>query len=354
MPEYRVEISPSARALCQDTHCKRRVSRLQRGATWKHWGCVSGLQMQQVQELCDKNEDGNYSFDFFDGYDDLNDHADVQAKIRRCVEQGHIDADDFKGDPDYNVPGKRGIRAPARRGKAQAATDDEDEAEKPKSKPKAASKKGKRSRDEEDDEDEVDSKPSKPAKKAKKGTQPKAEVAGKDEEEAKPAKKAKTKRAKADSDAEEEDSKPSKNAKAAATAKKSRVAQGSEEDEVADTKPAKKTKAKKAAPVKNSRKAKEESEAEADDAEEEEEEEQKQKKESKPKAAPKKAVKTKRCRQRKTPSPRALAQEVGVAAPVKGLEARHQLHCRALGTTRMVRMYVRQQIPTLSCIDRRT
>jgi len=72
--------------------------------------------MQQVQELCDKNEDGNYSFDFFDGYDDLkynplpfppqatppltqinSDHADVQAKIRRCVEQGHIDADDFKG-----------------------------------------------------------------------------------------------------------------------------------------------------------------------------------------------------------------------------------------------------------------
>lgn len=27
--------------------------------------------MQQVQELCDKNEDGNYSFDFFDGYDEL-------------------------------------------------------------------------------------------------------------------------------------------------------------------------------------------------------------------------------------------------------------------------------------------
>jgi hypothetical protein len=62
------------------------------------------------------------------------DHPELQAKIRRVIEQGHIDAEDFKGvsdgcrpafmwfelmlvkqDPAFNVPGKSGIRGRAKK-----------------------------------------------------------------------------------------------------------------------------------------------------------------------------------------------------------------------------------------------
>ena len=62
------------------------------------------------------------------------DHPEIQAKIRRVIEQGHIDAEDFNGvsdvticlrcsaelkpanqDPEYNVLGQSGIRGRARK-----------------------------------------------------------------------------------------------------------------------------------------------------------------------------------------------------------------------------------------------
>lgn len=74
-------------------------------------GCVSGAMIANVREAIAK-PDGTYDFDAIDGYDELkyvpvqdtasqltlhSDHPDVQAKIRRAIEQGHIDVEDFKG-----------------------------------------------------------------------------------------------------------------------------------------------------------------------------------------------------------------------------------------------------------------
>ncbi|RDA91179.1 hypothetical protein CP533_4843 [Ophiocordyceps camponoti-saundersi (nom. inval.)] len=141
MVQYRVEVSPNNRAICKDTVCKANKEKILKGEirfgtwveiqehgswAWKHWGCVSGAQMVAVQELCDKG-DGSYDFDAIDGYDELNDHADLQEKIRRCVEQGHIDAQDFKGDLEKNRPGEKGIRLTAKQkaSKEKKAADEE-------------------------------------------------------------------------------------------------------------------------------------------------------------------------------------------------------------------------------------
>jgi serine/threonine-protein kinase ATR len=76
-------------------------------------GCVSGAQLQGVRDLAER--DGKFDFDMIDGYDELGwvyrsslsaaaadwatrrEHPEVQAKIRRVVEQGHIDPEDFNG-----------------------------------------------------------------------------------------------------------------------------------------------------------------------------------------------------------------------------------------------------------------
>lgn len=82
-------------------------------------GCVSGSQLVNLQEACDQG-DGKYDFDSIDGYDELRlvlvlvpaamkpgvgrvwltflcSDPEIQEKIRRCVKQGHIDAEDFNG-----------------------------------------------------------------------------------------------------------------------------------------------------------------------------------------------------------------------------------------------------------------
>ncbi|KAK1985884.1 hypothetical protein LZ30DRAFT_335371 [Colletotrichum cereale] len=138
MPDYRVEVSPNNRAGCTDGVCKKAAQKCVKGSLrfgtwtkimdhesfkWKHWGCVSGEQMAQVRKLCDKG-DGTFDLDAFDGYDEMGDHPDLQAKVRKAVEQGHIDPEDFNGDPWMNKPGQRGIR-----GKKPKDWDDGEEAE---------------------------------------------------------------------------------------------------------------------------------------------------------------------------------------------------------------------------------
>jgi hypothetical protein len=44
--------------------------------------------------------------DYVDGYEDL--PQDIQEKVYRALNQGHVDDEDWKGDPDYNVPGSTG------------------------------------------------------------------------------------------------------------------------------------------------------------------------------------------------------------------------------------------------------
>ncbi|ROT37579.1 zf-PARP-domain-containing protein [Sodiomyces alkalinus F11] len=121
---YRVDVSPSNRAVCQDSVCKHLKKTIPKGELrfgswlefgdrgsfkWKHWGCVSGKQMQALQEAA-KRGDG-FDFDAVDGYDEMGDHPEFQAKVREAVELGHIPPEDFNGDPEFNVPGKSGIRS---------------------------------------------------------------------------------------------------------------------------------------------------------------------------------------------------------------------------------------------------
>ena len=72
----------------------------------------------------------------------VNRDKDIREKIIRCVKQGHIDAEDFKGvsctdyldphfqyankrkqDPEKNVPGAIGIRLNAKELRAKAAAE---------------------------------------------------------------------------------------------------------------------------------------------------------------------------------------------------------------------------------------
>lgn len=69
---------------------------------WKHWGCITGRQLQNVREYLDPEGTGDYQWDRLDGYDDegkggLVSHPDLQEKVRRVVTQGFIDAEDWKG-----------------------------------------------------------------------------------------------------------------------------------------------------------------------------------------------------------------------------------------------------------------
>ena len=61
--------------------------------------------------------------ELLEGFDGLND--DLQEKVKRAIEQGHVDDDDWKGEPEQNRPGKRGKFAHTpRKQQAKPETDD--------------------------------------------------------------------------------------------------------------------------------------------------------------------------------------------------------------------------------------
>lgn len=83
-------------------------------------GCVTPRQILNLKEAIEDN------LDLFDGYDEL--PEDIQEKMRRALEQGHVDDEDWKGvsqaselvvrflllkieqDSEYNRPGMNGFR----------------------------------------------------------------------------------------------------------------------------------------------------------------------------------------------------------------------------------------------------
>ncbi|UKZ95444.1 uncharacterized protein TrAFT101_010288 [Trichoderma asperellum] len=165
MPQYRIEISPNKRAGCHDTVCKKEAVKIQKGEirfgswveiqehgswSWKHWGCVSGAQIAGLQELCGGDPD-NYDFDAIDGYDELDDN-EVKEKIQRCIKQGHIDPEDFNGDPEKNKLGEKGIHLTAKQkaAKEKAATEAADADEAPAG--KASKRSRKKAANDDDDE----------------------------------------------------------------------------------------------------------------------------------------------------------------------------------------------------------
>ncbi|QUC17978.1 uncharacterized protein UV8b_02219 [Ustilaginoidea virens] len=167
MPQYRIEISPNNRAGCKDAVCSKDKVKILKGEirfgtwveiqdhgswAWKHWGCVSGSQLQNLRDECDKGDDG-WDFDAIDGYDELGDPK-VREKVQRCVRQAHVDAEDFKGDPEKNLPGEKGIRLTAKqRAAKEAAEEDESDGAKPTKKKKTAAKRARKSGDGDGDAD---------------------------------------------------------------------------------------------------------------------------------------------------------------------------------------------------------
>jgi hypothetical protein len=123
--QYRIEASKTGRAGCTEGVCNKEQIKIEKGELrlgtwviirdhggwkWRHWGCVSGHIIQSIRESAD-GEDGTYDWDLVDGYDELS--SDLQDKFRRVIEQGFIDPEDFKGDPECNALGNRGIRLTA-------------------------------------------------------------------------------------------------------------------------------------------------------------------------------------------------------------------------------------------------
>ncbi|KAI9790937.1 MAG: hypothetical protein M1833_001736 [Piccolia ochrophora] len=118
MPQYRVELSPNNRAGCKNKLCKDQgvkilkgeirfatwVEIAERGGSWqyRHWGCVTPKQLDHLKGAIEGN------FELFDGYDEL--PANEQAKMRRVLEQGHVDDEDWKWDVEYNRPGMTGFQ----------------------------------------------------------------------------------------------------------------------------------------------------------------------------------------------------------------------------------------------------
>ncbi|AEO65689.1 uncharacterized protein THITE_119498 [Thermothielavioides terrestris NRRL 8126] len=196
---YRIEISPNNRAGCQDKVCKDAKSKIPKGELrlgtwveiqdhggwrWKHWGCVSGEQVVNMQEKLGVDKNGEYNWDMLDGWEELEDHPDLRQKVMRVIKQGHIDPEDFKGDPAYNKPGQKGIRPRAKKPKADdEATEAEDTETEAKAKPKKAAAKRGRKKVENDDEE---AEPEPPAKKSKRGGKKKPEPEPEPEAEPEP------------------------------------------------------------------------------------------------------------------------------------------------------------------------
>ncbi|KAE8454507.1 hypothetical protein EG329_000130 [Mollisiaceae sp. DMI_Dod_QoI] len=127
---YRVEMSISNRAICQATECKKAKVKIakdelrlgtwveieERGSwRWRHWGCVTGKMLQNIRaKLEDPSAPGTYKWDYLDGYEgdekgSLERYPDMQEKVRRCINQGFIDPEDFNGDPEMNKLGENGL-----------------------------------------------------------------------------------------------------------------------------------------------------------------------------------------------------------------------------------------------------
>lgn len=83
-----LEISPNSRAGCQDTLCKKTAVKIQKNELrfgtwveipqsqfpaswkWKHWGCVSGMQLQKLRDAI-TTDDNEFDFNMIDGYDEM-------------------------------------------------------------------------------------------------------------------------------------------------------------------------------------------------------------------------------------------------------------------------------------------
>lgn len=143
MGTYRVETAKTGRAGCKGTDCKKNQVKIDKGElrfgvlvtiqentswTWRHWGCTTPAQIANLKESSGDD------IDMVDGYDEL--PEDAKDKVRRALEQGHVDDEDWKGDVEMNRPGQKGFHVKSPKKKEpkkskKAKDDDENEAEAP-------------------------------------------------------------------------------------------------------------------------------------------------------------------------------------------------------------------------------
>ncbi|KAL3482352.1 hypothetical protein BJX99DRAFT_216876 [Aspergillus californicus] len=186
MPSYRIEQAPTSRAGCTNTECKNNKVKITKGELrlgswvdtekiqaffWKHWGCVTPKVISNMQEVVEEGDERDLTL--LDGFDEL--EPELQEKVARALAQGHVDHEDWKGDPEMNEPGKAGfrVRTPKKKAaKATKAAEDEDEeveedAEEKKTPTKAAKpRKRTHFNSDEDGNDAETFKPKRPKRKA--------------------------------------------------------------------------------------------------------------------------------------------------------------------------------------------
>ncbi|KAJ5792754.1 uncharacterized protein N7503_008732 [Penicillium pulvis] len=139
---YRFELASSNRAGCQNKECKDAKEKIPKGTLrvgtwvdgekiqaymWRHWGCTTPRVLENIKTGWEEMCDGKPDYSLLDGYDEI--PEEFQEKVRRAVENGHIDDEDWKGDIEMNRPGCRHFRVPGKR--AAKGKQDEKETESP-------------------------------------------------------------------------------------------------------------------------------------------------------------------------------------------------------------------------------
>ncbi|RMZ76455.1 hypothetical protein DV737_g4812, partial [Chaetothyriales sp. CBS 132003] len=127
------------------------------GWKWKHWGCVTPLQITNLQNMLGSIDyDNDKDMDALDGWDEV-DH-ESRTKIRQALKDGHIPDEDWRGDPELNRPGKRGINksTPKKSAQSRDAEDAEEPASPTTTKAKAKKPRAKKVKAEERGDDEAE------------------------------------------------------------------------------------------------------------------------------------------------------------------------------------------------------
>ncbi|ETN44166.1 uncharacterized protein HMPREF1541_10716 [Cyphellophora europaea CBS 101466] len=137
---YRFEQAKTARAVCRNTACKKAEIKIQKGELrmgtlvtikdhtswhWKHWGCVTPLQIENLQYMLEGLDlEKDDEMEVIDGWEDLT--PENQEKLRQAIRVGHIDDSEWRGDPEFNRPGMKGInrRTPKKSPTKEDATEE--------------------------------------------------------------------------------------------------------------------------------------------------------------------------------------------------------------------------------------
>ncbi|KAE8367706.1 hypothetical protein BDV27DRAFT_123523 [Aspergillus caelatus] len=243
MPSYRLEQASTGRAGCQNKECKDEKVKIAKGELrlgtwvdteriqaffWRHWGCVTPRIIASLNE--NLGDDDEKDYEQLDGFEDLT--PENQEKVKKALEQGHVDDEEWKGDVEMNRPGKNGFRKRGSKKKTAAAEESEAEEKSPEPKTK---KRGRQSIKEEA-EDQAEEAPE--TKKPKKGARGKraseADKATKEEADdnaATPVKPRATRKGRASKNDTEDKESPEAPAKAAKPAAKRQRKSAAKDDE---------------------------------------------------------------------------------------------------------------------------